>query len=368
MRKITMILMSLGLTFGCMAQNIQFNKMIDGIAAFSSDFLSVRFDGKLPTIKSVAAQLSNVQTGYTEQYGNYIAYTITPNEECIKVGVLVQDAGVVSGAVAKGMAPSAVFDMAEAQYQAQGASVYIDVTPNEPITRATIQLDANVDYEIALLAIGTSGDSAYYNQTVSFNGETEGKEGFAKVEISVQEVENTSAKLAFTVNDQTAYFYYLAGYTDNLQSQGLTDLNTFEQAVPQLLAQNYLQKMTSSASGTIPNLESNASYSVIALAYNGKNEAGGGDVKEFTTTNVSLSAIDLTQINVYPNPTAEKLVVSSLSVIESAELFTMTGQKVYSSAVKSNGLVIDVMDLANGNYILRITTDKSTQAISVTKQ
>ena len=126
--------------------------------------------------------------------------------------------------------------------------------------------------------------------------------------------------------------------------------------------------MTSSASGTIPNLESNASYSVIALAYNGKNEAGGGDVKEFTTTNVSLSAIDLTQINVYPNPTAEKLVVSSLSVIESAELFTMTGQKVYSSAVKSNGLVIDVMDLANGNYILRITTDKSTQAISVIKQ
>ena len=368
MKKVTFVTLLLGFLVSSYAQRVEIIKTIDNPHPVNNGLVRIDIADKHSVVKSAAAVLSNVSTGNNAQYGNYIQYTVTPNDECVRVGILVQEAGVVSGAVQSGMTPSAVFEIAEQQYQAQGQSVYEDVTPNQPITKATVQLDASKDYEIAVLAIGTSADSVFSYQTVSFNASQSDKDGIAQVKINITEVTSSNAKLQFIINDQTSYFYYLAGYTENLESEGLTDLNFFKNSIDALIQQQYVSKLTSSAEGNLPNLQSETSYTVVALAYNGKNEAGEGDVQSFTTSSVALTDITDVKTSVYPNPVSDKLIVSSPYVINRIELYNSCGQKIYLSSLRANGSVIDVKDLVKGLYILKVYTDDGVFVSNVTVQ
>ena len=69
---------------------------------------------------------------------------------------------------------------------------------------------------------------------------------------------------------------------------------------------------------------------------------------------------------VYPNPAQNEINVSSINVtqkIENLAVYNMQGQLLISINTKANNQqTINIEDLANGNYLLIITTNKQQMA------
>ena len=98
MKKVTFVTLLLGFLVSSYAQRIEIIKTIDNPHPVNNGLVRIDIADKHSVVKSAAAVLSNVSTGNNAQYGNYIQYTVAPNDECVRVGILVQEAGVVSGA------------------------------------------------------------------------------------------------------------------------------------------------------------------------------------------------------------------------------------------------------------------------------
>lgn len=73
--------------------------------------------------------------------------------------------------------------------------------------------------------------------------------------------------------------------------------------------------------------------------------------------------------NVYPNPAQDVVNVNAASQISNIELFNIAGQKVSTFNVNNTTTQIDVTELANGIYFLKINTEDGmiTKKINVVK-
>src|SRR5690606_19868797 len=64
-------------------------------------------------------------------------------------------------------------------------------------------------------------------------------------------------------------------------------------------------------------------------------------------------------LHLYPNPNTGSFTIESESSIQSIEVLSSTGQKVYSSKTEAKKLEVNLpASLANGVYVLRVETDK----------
>jgi alpha-tubulin suppressor-like RCC1 family protein len=91
-----------------------------------------------------------------------------------------------------------------------------------------------------------------------------------------------------------------------------------------------------------------------------------------TFTSTGDAAEDLNNMSVYPNPASSTLVIRSLKGINTIEIFTMPGKKVFSQASykQQTSATIDISKLQNGIYIIRLTSDNQTwynQKILITR-
>ena len=88
------------------------------------------------------------------------------------------------------------------------------------------------------------------------------------------------------------------------------------------------------------------------------------------TSNVGIDEVENLKANIYPNPTARILNIESAEAIREVVIFNMIGQQVLSTNGNSNEMHLDLGNLANGQYTLRITSvngDQITRKISVSK-
>lgn len=89
--------------------------------------------------------------------------------------------------------------------------------------------------------------------------------------------------------------------------------------------------------------------------------------------NVTAGATGIEDINatanVYPNPAQDVVNVNAASQISNIELFNIAGQKVSTFNVNNTTTQIDVTELANGIYFLKINTEDGmiTKKINVVK-
>jgi hypothetical protein len=69
----------------------------------------------------------------------------------------------------------------------------------------------------------------------------------------------------------------------------------------------------------------------------------------------------------YPNPTKDKVTISSNENIESISLFNLLGQQIFFKEVYASEFTIDLNDFSNGTYIAKINSNDKTQSIKVLK-
>lgn len=70
----------------------------------------------------------------------------------------------------------------------------------------------------------------------------------------------------------------------------------------------------------------------------------------------------------YPNPVKNVLNLSYSKEISNVDIFNLLGQKVSSNAVNANDAQIDMSNLANGAYMVKVTSDNQVKTIKVIKQ
>ncbi len=65
-----------------------------------------------------------------------------------------------------------------------------------------------------------------------------------------------------------------------------------------------------------------------------------------------LQDLSSVELNVYPNPSEDNVVITSNEIIEFVELFNMNGELIKSYRVESKEALINVSGLSSGTYIL----------------
>lgn len=74
----------------------------------------------------------------------------------------------------------------------------------------------------------------------------------------------------------------------------------------------------------------------------------------------------LNNINIYPNPSKDKLMIQTTETIESIFISDLNGKKITATYSQSNGL--DISSLSNGLYFLHVETSKGNYNTKFTKE
>jgi len=155
------------------------------------------------------------------------------------------------------------------------------------------------------------------------------------VDVLLQKYTNDWTTLATTVSKEDGYFeflYLIAGkYRVILDIPGLEMLNTIDIELNGENSFNTLEFLITEEG--IITIDNN-----VAVADIFKNE----DI-----------------ISIYPNPTSGQLTIDNGELkINSMEIFDVLGKKQKSRKAEEQNIVLDISDLANGVYFLKISTEK----------
>ena len=112
---------------------------------------------------------------------------------------------------------------------------------------------------------------------------------------------------------------------------------------------------------------SSVDFRISANAVNGDNGTSGDEWNKTTFTYTkaapaSVSNVNSTQFNLYPNPVTENVSVKTNASIQSVKAISLTGSMIQLAYSKSNNeeYNIDTKSLSTGAYILLINDGKST--------
>jgi PKD repeat protein len=120
--------------------------------------------------------------------------------------------------------------------------------------------------------------------------------------------------------------------------------------------------------GNTLDVSSFAAEDVIALTYTYTDANGctGTDIIEIVLDLcASVDAIQLTEVNIYPNPSAGIFEVRGLEVGQPLVIYDEAGRKVYETKVAQNQLTLDLQKYAAGNYFLHTTVGDKTGSVKL---
>jgi hypothetical protein len=192
--------------------------------------------------------------------------------------------------------------------------------------------------------------------TTTISTLTLGGTGVAEVAIEVENVEATTFDVSFTMNEETAYYYYLIAEETILEEYGLTT----QEAILDYFAQNG-QASYENLGGTISDCVAGDLMKVYTFAYNGNNELGTVNLVELIMGEGVVGLNDVmtnVDVNLYPNPANKFINVSSLSIIDRVQITNVLGQVVMTKEVGANGANINIENLKSGNYFVTIYSNE----------
>jgi hypothetical protein len=192
--------------------------------------------------------------------------------------------------------------------------------------------------------------------TTTISTLTLGGTGVAEVAIEVENVEATTFDVSFTMNEETAYYYYLIAEESVLEQYGLTT----QEAILDYFAQNG-QASYENLGGTISDCVAGDLMKVYTFAYNGNNELGIVNLVELIMGEGVVGLNDVmtnVDVNIYPNPANKFINVSSLSIIDRVQITNVLGQVVMTKEIGANGANINIENLKSGNYFVTIYSNE----------
>jgi hypothetical protein len=86
------------------------------------------------------------------------------------------------------------------------------------------------------------------------------------------------------------------------------------------------------------------------------------------TGTLGTGDFDSSNFTYYPNPVKNILNLSYNQEISNVEIFNLLGQKVITNAVNANDAQIDMSNLSNGAYMVKVTSNNQVKTIKVIKQ
>ena len=94
-------------------------------------------------------------------------------------------------------------------------------------------------------------------------------------------------------------------------------------------------------------------------------------IDNFYFSNGATASINdnvLLNVSIYPNPTSNRLYISSQSTIKNTVVYNMLGKQVMSLNINKNNETIDVSDLSKGVYLIKYTIDKTVGTVKFIKK
>lgn len=183
-----------------------------------------------------------------------------------------------------------------------------------------------------------------------------GGTGVAEVEIAVANVTATDFEVYFTMNEETAYYYYLIAEETILEQYGLTT----QDAILDYFAQNG-EAVFEDLGGTIADCVEGTIMKVFTFPYNGNNTLGTVNTVDILMGEGVVGLNDVmtsVEANLYPNPANSHINVSSLSIIDRVQITNVLGQVVMTKEIGANGANINIENLEAGNYFVTIYTNQ----------
>ena len=106
---------------------------------------------------------------------------------------------------------------------------------------------------------------------------------------------------------------------------------------------------------------------VYTLTYNVTDANGNAAVEVTRTVNVedplSVVEIEKIELDIFPNPTSSIWQIKSSKIIESLDLFDLTGKRLIYKKTFSNDIRIDATSLPDGIYLILINKNKMVRLI-----
>ncbi|WP_310555453.1 T9SS type A sorting domain-containing protein [Flavobacterium sp.] len=99
------------------------------------------------------------------------------------------------------------------------------------------------------------------------------------------------------------------------------------------------------------------------------NAAEQGTFKiNMTDTTLATNSFDKANFTSYPNPVQDVLNISYRTNISSVSIFNLLGQEVLAKTINASEAKVDMSNLSNGTYLVKVTVDGLTKTIKVVKE
>ena len=102
--------------------------------------------------------------------------------------------------------------------------------------------------------------------------------------------------------------------------------------------------------------------------YNLFDSDGGFQVSAYDASLLSNTFFDNESFRAYPNPVQNVLNLSFNKNISNVKVFNLLGQEVMTNAINANQSQIDMLHLASGTYLVKVTADNQVKTIKVIKE
>lgn len=109
----------------------------------------------------------------------------------------------------------------------------------------------------------------------------------------------------------------------------------------------------------------NLNTNEVLLSIDGSESFSTKTIEFCVSTTTENSIESATKLSIFPNPTSGMLNVTSNEEIDSVEIFNSIGNTVVSSKVAGNNSAIDMSNLPNGMYFVRVSTSNGIETVKV---
>ena len=198
-------------------------------------------------------------------------------------------------------------------------------------------LDHGVTYTFTVRAICGEGDTSAWSASATFT--TLACE--APTNVTVGSVTSNSAIVSWTAPAGATRFvvnYGMRGF-----SQGNGSFDTVENATR----------------CTLSGLEANMNYDVYVMNVCGEGvQSNWSAVAQFTTERTGIDDVASAAISLYPNPASSTVTLKGIEGVATVTVVDMNGRKAGEWTVSDGSLTIDVTEMAQGAYFVRIVGEQ----------